>query len=54
MQFDEVPSNCETQPEAAVLASRAAIGLAKPVEHVRQELWGNADAAVGYHDLHDR
>ena len=38
MLLDQVTSDREAEPKAAVLTCRAAVGLPEALEHVRQEL----------------
>ena len=49
MLLEEVARDGQPQPEAAVPARRSAVGLAEPIEHVRQEL--RVDAGAGVLDL---
>ena len=47
VQLDQVAHDGETEPEAAVRARGAAVGLAEALEHVRQELGRDAAARIG-------
>jgi len=51
VQLDEVAHDGQTQPETAVPAARAGVGLPEAVEHMRQEFSRNALARVGDDDL---
>ena len=53
MRFDELLRDREAEPEPAVARGRG-VALAKPLEHVRQELAVDADAVVGDAQLVDR
>src|SRR5207247_10007413 len=50
VQLDQVAHDVEPEPEAALRARRARVGLAKALEHVREELPRDAGAAVAHGD----
>ena len=52
VQLHQMADDGEPQPETAVLARRAPVGLAEALEHVRQELPRDADARVAHRHLH--
>ena len=51
MHLDEMPDDREPEAEAAGLARRSGIRLAKALEDVRQEIGADADAGVADDDL---
>ena len=52
MHFDNMSRDGQTQPESTVAARQAAVGLAKPFEHVRQEFRRDADACIADREHH--
>src|SRR5688572_20060052 len=52
MKFHEIAHDGETQPESGVLAVSRAVGLAKPLEDVRQKIGPDAHARVAHDDFH--
>ena len=52
VQLDDVADDGEAEPDAGVLPRARAVSLAKPVEHIGQELGRDADPGVGDPDLH--
>ena len=52
MQFDEVFDQCQTQTEAAVSVAARAIGLQKPIEHIRRDLLTDSGSRIDDSDLH--
>src|SRR5688500_15414001 len=46
MHFGQLLCNSEPQSQATVGAGNSRIPLPKPLEHMWQELWGDADAGV--------
>ena len=51
VHLDDVADDGEAQPETAGLSRRASVGLAKALEHMRQEIRPDADARVADDDL---
>src|SRR6266851_3857595 len=54
VKFNQIAHDSETQPEAAIGALGAGIGLPKPFENVRKKLRKNALASVPYNNLEVR
>jgi hypothetical protein len=54
VQLDELLDDGQSEPEAAVAAGRAGVGLAEAVEHERQEIGTDALAGVADLDLEAR
>ncbi len=50
MKLDELARDCQTQPQAAVGARRAGVGLAEALKDMREEAAGNSLAGVLYLD----
>src|SRR3982750_4531446 len=51
MHFDDAAGDREAEAEPAVLAREPHIGLAEPLEHVRQEACLDAAPGIGDHDF---
>src|SRR6185295_12742316 len=51
VQFHEVADDREAEAQSAILPAGSDVGLAEPLEHVRDELRMNADAGIADHDL---
>jgi hypothetical protein len=49
--LDQVPRDCEPQPEPAVGPRRTAVGLPEPIEHVREKLQRNPHTGIANLDL---
>lgn len=48
VQIDQLARNRQPQPQSAHAAGGAGIGLTEAVEHMRQEVGGNANASIAY------
>ena len=51
VHLDDVTHDRQAQAEASGLARHAALGLAEPIEHKRQEVVADPDAGVADHDF---
>jgi len=52
VKLRELLGNRQSEPESAVLARKARVGLSKSLEHIRQELRRDAAAGVAHRELH--
>src|SRR5882724_4189658 len=46
VRFNQVPYDCQPQPESTLRPRGGTVSLAEAVENVRQELFSNADSGV--------
>src|SRR5437762_13241628 len=54
VQFDEMPRDCQAEPQAAVEPGLAALFLLEPLEDARQELRIDSPPVVPHGQLHMR